>query len=154
MRDMRGRDIVNFRRKLAATAVTGAFLVVGLAAAIPAASAAEGDANCTSSDAGAGGDLCLYFNSYEAGARFNDPYTDNYAGWTFKAWTSGTAGGSNGAGVAVKNNAASVQNWDTGVAGDVYYRSNQLGDVQKFSAFTAGNLNSTLKNENASQGWG
>ncbi len=145
---------MSIRRKLAASVATGAFLVVGLATAIPAASAAEGDGNCTSSDAGAGGDLCLYFNSYEAGARFNDPYTDNYAGWTFKAWTSGTAGGSNGAGYAVKNNAASVQNWDNYVTGDVYYNSNQQGAVQKFSAFTAGNLNSTLKNENASQGWG
>lgn len=145
---------MSIRRKLAASAVTGAFLVVGLAAAIPAASAAEGDGNCVSSDAGAGGDLCLYFNSYEAGARFNDPYTDNYSGHVFKAWTSGGSGGSNGAGVSVKNNAASVQNWDQYVTGDVYFNSNQLGAVQKFGAFTAGNLNSTLKNEDASQGWG
>lgn len=144
---------MSIRRKLAATVATGAFVVVGLATAIPAASAAEGDGNCTSSDAGAGGDLCLYYNSYEAGARFNDPYTDNYAGWTFKAWTSGTAGGSNGAGVAVKNNAASVQNWDTVLTGYVYYNSNQQGLKQGFSAFTAGNLVSGLKNNNASQGW-
>jgi hypothetical protein len=140
---------VSIRRKLAASAVTGAFLFVGLAAAIPAASAAEGDGNCVSNDAGAGGDLCLYYNHGFAGARFNDPHTDNYAGWAFVAWSGGNAG----AGQGVKNNAASVQNWDTGVTGDVYYNSNQQGARQQFAPFTAGDLNSTLKNQNASQGW-
>jgi hypothetical protein len=135
------------RRVLAAAATAGIALSIGLTA-VPSAFAAEGDGNCVTNDAGAGGDLCLYYNSNLAGARFNDPYTDNYAGWVFKAWSGGDAG----AGQDVKNNAASVHNYST-VTGDIYYNSNQQGAVQKIAGNSSANLNSTLKNENASQGW-
>jgi hypothetical protein len=136
------------RKVLAAAATTGIALTVGLTA-VPSAFAAEGDGNCVTNDAGAGGDLCLYYNSNLAGARFNDPYTDNYAGWVFKAWSGGDAG----AGQAVKNNAASVRNYDPYVTGVVYYNSNQAGPSESISPSSWVNLNSTLKNENASQGW-
>ena len=135
------------RKTLAAVATAGIALTIGLAA-VPAASAAEGDGNCVTNDANAGGDLCLYYNSNEAGARFNDPYTDNYAGWVFKAWSGGDAG----AGQVVKNNAASVHNYSP-VIGDIYFNSNQAGPKQQIAGNTSANLNSTLKNENASQGW-
>jgi len=137
-----------FRKTMAAAATAGIALAIGLTA-VPSAFAAEGDGNCVTNDAGAGGDLCLYYNSNLAGARFNDPYTDNYAGWVFKAWSGGDAG----AGQAVKNNAASVRNYDTVVTGVIYYNSNQLGASQKIGPSSWANLNSTLKNENASQGW-
>ncbi|MGH3417584.1 MAG: hypothetical protein ACRDSS_14030 [Actinocrinis sp.] len=140
---------MNIRKKLAATAVVGAFVTVGLAAAAPAF-ATEGDGYCTSQDSDLGGDLCLYYNSNFAGARFNDPVSDNYAGHVFVAWS----GGSAGAGQGVKNNAASVQNWDQVVQGNVYYNSGQTGPVQHIAAWTGVNFNSTLKNENASQNWG
>lgn len=138
---------MNIRKILAATATAGIALTVSLAA-VPAASAAEGDGNCTSNDGGFA-DLCLYYNSDYAGARFNDPGMDNYAGWVFKSWSGGDAG----AGQAVKNNAASVQNYDPKCTAIVYYNSNQAGASQKIGPDDEANLNSTLKNENASQGW-
>lgn len=137
-----------FRKTLVAAATAGIALTVGLTA-VPSAFAAEGDGNCVTNDANAGGDLCLYYNSNLAGARFNDPYTDNYAGWVFKAWSGGDAG----AGQAVKNNAASVRNYDSAVTGVIYFNSNQAGATQKIAPSSSANLNSTLKNENASQGW-
>lgn len=143
---------MSIRRKLAASVATGAFVIIGLATAIPAASASEGDGNCVQNDGGAGGDLCLYFNHGFAGARFNDPYSDNYGSptwWKFVSWS----GGSNGAGVDVKNNAASVQNWDTLSTGYVYYNSNQQGFSQTFNPWTGSDLVYQLKNNNASQGW-
>lgn len=139
---------MNMRRMLAATAAVGVALTVSLAA-VPTAFAAEGDGNCTSNDAGAGGDLCLYYNSNLSGARFNDPYTDNYAGWVFVAWS----GGSAGAEQSVKNNAASVCNYDPTYTGIIWFNSNQAGPNEAVPPLACLNLDSTLKNNNASQSW-
>ncbi|GAA4991207.1 hypothetical protein [Kitasatospora paranensis] len=141
---------MSFVRKsafVAAAAVTAAVLGSGIAFA-------DNTSSCTDSDNGAGGDACLYFNSNYAGARVGDPYANNYTDsgktYTFHSW----AGGSNGAGVAVKNNAASVSNWDHNLTLHIWYNSNQQGAVQTIGVFGDANLNSTLKNENASQSWG
>lgn len=138
---------MNMRRMLAATAAVGVALTVSLAA-VPTAFAAEGDGNCTSNDVG-GADLCLYYNSNLSGARFNDPYTDNYAGRVFVAWS----GGSAGAGQLVKNNAASARNYDATFTAIVWFNSNQAGPNEAVAPLTWLNLDSTLKNNNASQSW-
>lgn len=138
------------KRIVGAAAVAVGGVLLSFVAVIPA-QAAEGSGSCSSNDSNTGlGDLCLYYNSGYAGARFNDPWVDNYAGWTFKSWS----GGKTGAGESVKNNAASVQNWDLFDYGCLYYNSNQSGPVLKVAAGTEMNLSGTsLYNENASQAW-
>ncbi|OKJ93618.1 hypothetical protein AMK33_32195 [Streptomyces sp. CB02400] len=64
--------------------------------------------------------------------------------------TSGCWGG-NGADQPVKNNAAAVGNNLASCTAVIHYNSGYGGAQDKFSAGTNGNLNSTLKNENASQ---
>jgi len=136
------------RKILAATATAGIALTIGLTA-VPSAFAAEGDGNCTSNDAGAGGDLCLYYGPNLTGARFNDPYTGGYAGWVFVAWS----GGDEGAGQPVQSNAESVENYDPSATGVIYYNSNEQGASQVIPPNSWVNLNATLKNQNISQGW-
>lgn len=127
---------------VAATAVTAVTLSSGIALA------ADNTSDCSSTDAG--GDACLYFNSFLAGARDADPYANNYGTtYTFKSWSFGT----NGAGVYVKNNAASVDNYASCYDVHIWFNSNQAGAMQTIGKNNWANLNSTLKNENASQSW-
>ncbi|WP_371493953.1 peptidase inhibitor family I36 protein [Kitasatospora sp. NBC_00374] len=126
---------------VAAAAAAAAATTLGSGVAF----ATDNSGNCTS------GDACLYFNSNFEGARVGDPGRNNYGTtYTFKSWQ----GGSNGAGVYTKNNAASVSNFDTNFAVHIWYNSNQAGPVQTIGAWDAANLNATLKNNNASQSWG
>jgi surface antigen len=94
------------------------------------------------------GEFCYYYNSDEAGSisdfttSIGDYGTTQPSCYDFKS-----AG--NGQGVCVKNNAASVWN-RTSHTVRVYYNSNYGGSYQDFAAGAKGNLNATLKNNNAS----
>jgi hypothetical protein len=124
---------------VAASAV--ALAVVPLAAAAPASAAAR-DGVCNS------GEFCYYYNSDEAGSvsdfagSIADYGTTQPSCYDFK-------GAGNGKGLCVKNNAASVWN-RTGHTVRVFYNSDYAGAHQDFAAGAKGNLNSTLKNNNAS----
>ncbi|MEO5832391.1 MAG: SpoIID/LytB domain-containing protein [Nakamurella sp.] len=120
-------------------------LLVALAGSVVSAgpaSAGARDGDCNS------GEFCYYFNSNEAGAisDFTDSLDDYGATqpscYEFK-------GGGNGSGTCVKNHAASVWN-RTGKTVRVWFNSNFAGAHQDFAAGVKGNLNATLKNNNAS----
>ncbi|MGN6415203.1 peptidase inhibitor family I36 protein, partial [Flexivirga sp.] len=93
------------------------------------------------------GEFCLYYNSNEAGSvsDFNTSISDYGATqpgcYEFK-------GAGAGQGLCVKNQAASVWN-RTGKTVYVYYNSGYAGAKQSFGAGVKGNLNATLKNNNA-----
>src|SRR4051794_26625573 len=112
-----------------------------LAASTPAFAASR-DGRCDS------GEFCYYFNSDQAGAvsdfaaSVSDYGTSQPGCYDFK-------GAGNGKGTCVKNNAASVWN-RTAKMVRVYFNSGYDGASQDFGAGAKGNLNATLKNENAS----
>ncbi|GID95566.1 peptidase inhibitor family I36 protein [Amorphoplanes digitatis] len=132
---------MNIRKSLA---VAGAALAVAtsiLSVSSPASAAAR-DGACDS------GEFCYYFNSNQAGSvsdftESQDDYgTTQPSCYEFK-------GAGEGQGVCVKNNAASVWN-RTGRTVRVYFNSNFAGAGQDFASGAKGNLNATLKNNNAS----
>ncbi|NBE82506.1 SpoIID/LytB domain-containing protein [Micromonospora rubida] len=116
--------------------------LAGVAVAPGAASAAGRDGACDS------GEFCYYYNSDQAGSvsdfteSLGDYGTTQPSCYEFK-------GAGNGKGVCVKNNAASVWN-RTGKTVRVYFNSNFAGATQDFASGAKGNLNATLKNNNAS----
>ncbi|MFG2692726.1 hypothetical protein [Kitasatospora sp. NPDC048407] len=97
---------------------------------------------------------CLYYNSaaYGYGAYYEQqPNIPDYAGLTFRAGNNG----SSGAGVAVKNHAAAVDNrWIGNFT--IYYNSNYNCSVacQTIGANTRVDLNASVKNNNASGSFG
>ena len=117
-------------------------MLVGVAVAPGAASAADRDGGCDS------GEFCYYFNSNQAGSvsDFTDSL-DDYGATQPSCYEFKGAG--EGKGVCVKNNAASVWN-RTSKTVRVYFNSNYAGASQDFAAGAKGNLNATLKNNNAS----
>jgi hypothetical protein len=124
---------------VAASAI--ALAVVPLAAAAPANAAAR-DGVCNS------GEFCYYYNSDEAGSVSD--FTGSIADYgTTEPSCYDFKGPGNGKGLCVKNNAASVWN-RTGKTVRVFYNSNYGGASQDFAAGAKGNLNATLKNNNAS----
>jgi hypothetical protein len=123
--------------------VASLVLLAGVAVVLAAPAAAAGrDGTCDS------GEFCYYFNSGEAGSVsvFTDSLDDYGATqptcYEFK-------GAGNGQGVCVKNNAASVWN-RTSKTVRVFFNSNYAGAHQDFAAGAKGNLDATLKNNNAS----
>ncbi|KNX38266.1 peptidoglycan DD-metalloendopeptidase family protein [Luteipulveratus halotolerans] len=106
------------------------------------AEAAARDGVCDS------GEFCLYYNSDNAGSvsDFAGSIPD-YGATQPECYEFKSAGA--GQGLCVKNNAASVWN-RTGTKVRVYYNSGYAGASQDFAAGTKGNLNTTLKNNNAS----
>ena len=108
----------------------------------PPAFAAARDGVCNS------GEFCYYYNSGEAGsisdftASIADYGTTEPSCYDFK-------GAGAGKGMCVKNNAASVWN-RTSKTVRVYFNSGYGGAHQDFAAGAKGNLNATLKNNNAS----
>ncbi|MFC5926494.1 peptidase inhibitor family I36 protein [Micromonospora vulcania] len=116
--------------------------LVGVAVAPGAASAAARDGACDS------GEFCYYYNSNQAGSisDFTDSL-DDYGTTQPSCYEFKGAGA--GKGLCVKNNAASVWN-RTGKTVRVYFNSNFAGASQDFAAGAKGNLNATLKNNNAS----
>ncbi|MEO3744234.1 peptidase inhibitor family I36 protein [Plantactinospora sp. B5E13] len=129
---------------VAAVATTLALAAPTLVIASPAAAAAAAarDGVCDS------GEFCYYYNSDEAGSvsdfttSVDDYGTSQPSCYDFK-------GPGNGQGTCVKNNAASAWNRSSKTA-RVYYNSGYAGTYQDFAAGAKGNLNATLKNNNAS----
>jgi peptidoglycan hydrolase-like amidase len=122
-----------------------AILVAALAGIIVApgsALAAARDGVCDS------GEFCYYYNSNEAGSvsDFTDSL-DDYGATQPTCYE--FRGPGNGKGLCVKNNAASVWN-RTSKTVRVYFNSNDAGHSQDFAAGAKGNLDATLKNNNAS----
>ncbi len=132
---------MNIRKSIAVAGAALAMTASMLTVASPA-SAASRDGVCDS------GEFCYYYNSDNAGsvsdftASLGDYGTTQPSCYEFK-------GAGNGQGLCVKNNAASVWN-RTSKTVRVYYNSNYAGAYQDFAAGAKGNLNATLKNNNAS----
>jgi peptidoglycan hydrolase-like amidase len=107
-----------------------------------AATAAARDGVCSS------GEFCYYYNSDEQGSvsdftsSVSDYGTTEPTCYDFK-------GPGNGQGTCIKNNAASVWNRSSQTV-RVYYNTGYAGSYQDFAAGAKGNLNATLKNNNAS----
>jgi hypothetical protein len=116
--------------------------ITGITAAAPAASAASLH-DCPDLY------LCFYFNSDFGGAHASYFYSDGDLGNELFRY-----GGTNGRGVQVKNNAASVVNNAEWTA-TVYFNSGCNGSVasQSFRPYSGGNLSATMKNNNASFRW-
>ncbi|GAA2234260.1 MULTISPECIES: CHAP domain-containing protein [Kitasatospora] len=125
---------------VAGTALAMAVPLIGATSA--PAFAASRDGSCDD------GEFCYYYNSNEAGSvsdftgSMSDLGATQPSCYEFK-------GAGNGQGVCVKNNAASVWN-RTDKTVRVYFNSGFGGASQDFAPGEKGNLNSTLKNNNAS----
>ena len=112
-----------------------------LATATPAFAASR-DGVCNT------GEFCYYYNSGEAGS-ISD-FTGSIADYgTTQPSCYDFKGAGNGKGLCVKNNAASVWNRSSKTV-RVYFNSGYAGAHQDFAAGAKGNLNATLKNQNAS----
>ncbi|MFG1998682.1 peptidase inhibitor family I36 protein [Spirillospora sp. NPDC048911] len=125
------------------TATTAAMAVGGvvLVTASPAEAAAR-NGKCES------GEFCLYYNSGNKGSVSD--FTGSIADYKAKQPSCYEFKGAGaGKGKCVKNHAASVWN-RTKKTVTVYYNSNYGGRSQSFKAGAKGNLNSGLKNQNAS----
>ncbi len=125
------------------TAATAAVALGGavLATASPAMAAGR-DGVCDS------GEFCYYFNSNNNGSLSD--FTGSVADYGAKqpsCYDFKSAG--TGKGVCVKNNAASVWN-RSGKTVRVYFNSRYGGHSQDFAPGARGNLDATLKNQNAS----
>ncbi|PZS27143.1 MAG: hypothetical protein DLM58_19210 [Pseudonocardiales bacterium] len=125
------------------TVATVAFAIGAPAVVLAApAHAAARDGVCNT------GEFCYYFNSGEAGSisdfttSIGDYGTTQPSCYEFK-------GAGAGKGLCVKNNAASVWN-RTSKTVRVYFNSGYAGHSQDFAAGVRGNLDATLKNNNAS----
>ncbi len=122
-------------------AVAGALMSAAFAVTAPSAQAAAQNGVCET------GEFCLYYNSDQQGSLtdFTGSISD-YGSTTFK-------GVGAGQGTLVKNRAASVWNRTFGSV-TVYYNSGYAGASQAVSPSSKVNLNSTLKNQNASHKFG
>ncbi|MBO1413164.1 hypothetical protein [Streptomyces sp. FH025] len=155
--------------------------VVTLAVAAPLVLAGQASAavpisnNCgwqSSSDCSNGDNvLIISYNSnggdggnYSSSAKFFGNVPD-YAGDTIYSGMTVTdyryvfsGGNGSGNGVAVKNNAAAAKGCPSTVNYRIYYNSNYGGHSQlipgSWGCYAGTNLDSTLKNNNASQHWG
>ncbi|OLO52389.1 hypothetical protein BKH30_06780 [Actinomyces oris] len=107
-----------------------------------AAGAAGRDGICDS------GEVCFYYNSNQQGSVSD--FTDSVGSYgNSQPSCYDFKGSGNGKGKCLKNEAASVTN-RTGKPVTVYYNSNYQGAIQTIPAGASVNLNSTLKNQNAS----
>ncbi|MBE1531162.1 peptidase inhibitor family I36 protein [Actinomadura algeriensis] len=125
------------------TATTAAIALGGAATVLASpASAAARNGVCES------GEFCYYFNSNNEGSLSDfsgsvaDYGTEQPSCYDYK-------GPGAGKGKCIKNDAASVWNRSSKTV-RVYYNSNYGGTYQDFKAGAKGNLNSSLKNQNAS----
>ncbi|MFF3450857.1 peptidase inhibitor family I36 protein [Streptomyces sp. NPDC002667] len=120
-------------------------VVSGLAGAVALTIGSMGTASASDCTEGA---ACIYYNSNLGGAFANDngDNIDDYGTWKFY-YSSGT-----GAGYLqyVKNNAASIDSGNDAGGYRVYYNSNYAGVYQTIGGNSWANLNSQLKNNNAS----
>ncbi|MFI5932006.1 peptidase inhibitor family I36 protein [Actinoplanes sp. NPDC051494] len=130
-------------KAIAIAALVGA----GIVTVVPTAAQAAGrDGVCDS------GEFCLYYNSDQGGSVSDftgsvEDYGDTQPScYEFK-------GAGNGKGDCVKNDAASFWNRTSGAV-TVYFNSGYAGAAQGIASGAKGNLNATLKNENASHKFG
>ncbi|TDD79307.1 CHAP domain-containing protein [Actinomadura darangshiensis] len=130
-----------FSRTAVTVTATTALAASSIVIASPASAAAR-DGVCNS------GEFCYYYNSNNEGSvsDFWHP-VGNYGATQPSCYEFKSSG--SGKGVCVKNNAASVWN-RTGHAVRVFYNSNFNGSSQSIASGAKANLNSTLKNNNAS----
>lgn len=126
---------------MAALPAAMTLLIAGSVLAQPAQAAVR-DGTCGS------GEFCYYYNSGEQGSvsdfttSVSDYGTTQPGCYDFKS-------SGNGQGRCIKNDAASVWNRSTKTV-RVYFNSGYSGSYQDFKAGAKGDLNSTLKNQNAS----
>ncbi len=124
------------------TATTAAIALGGAAAALASpASAASRNGVCES------GEFCYYYNSNNAGSVSD--FTGSVANYGTEQPSCYDFRGRAAEGLCIKNEAASVWNRSSKTV-RVYYNSNYGGTYQDFKAGAKGNLNSSLKNQNAS----
>ncbi|MFF5715837.1 peptidase inhibitor family I36 protein [Streptomyces buecherae] len=136
---------MKMNRRLLAFGVVGVAAVGTAFATVPASAAPASATVLSCEDKYA----CLYYNSDHKGAMFKHRYDiSNYAGYVFAASDAGSAG----AGLPVKNKAASVANWDRGNGIRIYELSGYGGDWDGVPPWTSVNLTLT-KNNNASGKW-
>lgn len=131
--------------RLRRLAAVGAVVVATTAGSLVLASPANAAVGCSI------GYACLHYNSDLEGALLKQFVAiPDYAGYTFSASTS--TNGGNGAGHPVKNNAASIDNWDQNFKFRVYYNSDYSARYasQTIPVYGDANLNSQMKNQNAS----
>ncbi|SNR24523.1 SpoIID/LytB domain-containing protein [Actinomadura mexicana] len=131
-------------RLISRLTATTAAMALGGAALIPAspASAATRNGDCET------GEFCYYFNSGNQGSVSD--FTGSVADYgTAQPSCYDFKGPGNGKGACIKNAAASVWN-KSGETVRVYYNSDYGGSYQDFKAGAKGDLNATLKNQNAS----
>ncbi|MFA1549735.1 peptidase inhibitor family I36 protein [Actinomadura chokoriensis] len=143
--------------KVKILSATAAAVAVGGAAVTTAVIAFSGPESVNASAAGAAasrngvcdsGEFCYYFNSGNKGSLSD--FTGSVADLGAKqpsCYEFKSAG--TGKGKCVKNNAASVWNRSSKTV-RVYFNSGYGGKYQDFKAGAKGNLNSSLKNQNAS----
>lgn len=128
-------------KRMTLVAMMGALISVSFSGA-PASAATDRNGSCES------GEFCLYYNSNQEGSvsdfdsSISDYGDEQPSCYEFK-------GDGNGKGLCVKNEAASVWN-RTGNPVTVYFNSGYAGPHQTIAAGAKANLNSELKNENAS----
>lgn len=132
----------NARFTLAVAGAALALVAPMLAATASPAFAAGRDGTCDS------GEFCYYYNSNEAGSLSDFTGSISDLGSTQPTCYDFKSAGA-GQGVCVKNNAASVWN-RTGYTVRVYFNSNFGGASQDFAPGAKGNLDATLKNNEAS----
>ncbi|MBT2207771.1 MULTISPECIES: SpoIID/LytB domain-containing protein [Actinomadura] len=124
--------------------VAAAAMALGGTVSIPGASASAAGRDGVCDD----GEFCYYFNSDNQGSVSD--FTGSVADYgTTQPTCYDFKGPGAGQGQCVKNAAASVWN-RTGKIVRVYYNSDYDGNSQDFAAGAKGNLNSALKNQNAS----
>ena len=134
---------------VAAGALAGASVL-----AAPGANAA-GSGNCADwgdGSTGAGGDACVYYHPQLTGGFYGNQFKINYQGKTFGGCSNNNCQGD---GQSVRNNAASVadQDYSCTVVIQVYPLGTANNPFQEVGPLTWADLNSTLRNNNASQVW-
>lgn len=135
------------RERFAIAGVAGALIGATLIAAPPATTQAAGrDGVCET------GEFCLYYNSNHQGSVSDFTGSiSNYGDSQPSCYEFRGPGA--GRGLCVKNDAASVWN-RTSQSVTVYYNSGYAGPSQTIAAGSRVNLNTTMKNENASHLFG
>ncbi|MET9413396.1 peptidase inhibitor family I36 protein [Streptomyces klenkii] len=140
---------MRFKRLAVAGAIAVAAAGSGLlAATTPASASTDRFAESCSS-----GYACLFYHPNYTGAIYKQYNNDaNYGNNHFV--TSSSTRGDSGSGLVVRNNAASVDNWDFSNAITIYYSPNYTGVHQRIAAGGAANLIPALRNNNASGKFG
>ncbi|MEV5570175.1 CHAP domain-containing protein [Spirillospora sp. NPDC052269] len=137
--------------KMLGKALTSAAAVAALGGGVIAVTGTAADAAGRNGKCDTG-EFCLYYNSNQKGS-LSDFTTSvsNYGAKQPGCYDFKSAGA--GKGKCVKNSAASVWNRSSKTV-RVYFNSNYGGRYQDFKAGAKGNLNSGLKNQNASHSFG